>query len=310
MPAMTQEESKVLNRVLFEKLSSKDPALDKQAVDAVNEFTRTTLREAGFLRKILPPIPISDDELDRRVDTSNPVKVVDREPGSPAALSLGFAELPMNLYLRADRYEVRFQRIMTPRFTKDVSELRTFYMDLRQVISDNAIKDMQAEEDGTLLRGVNTAIVGPGAVVPTSGTVQYEVINGSITRDSWADSLKVLPNTPSNLEARVVLMNNITVKELFKWQRNEVGGDIAQDIFKNGWSLKNFFGTDVIVTIKKGLVATNTTYHFADPSFIGKLYVLEDTTMYIRREAFFIEFFAYEELGGALQATPADILPQ
>lgn len=303
MPAMSQEESRVLNKVLFEKLSSKDPVLEKQAVTAVNEFTRTKLREEGFLRKILPPIPITDDELDRRVDTSSNVKVVDKEPDSPAAISLGFAETPMNLYMEADRYEVYFQRIMTPRFTKDVGQLRTWYMDLRAVISDNAIKDMMAEEDGTLLRCVNTAIVGPGAVVPTSGTVQYEVINGSLTRDAWADSLKVLPNTPSNLEVHLVLMNNITIKELYKWQRGEMGGDLAQDIIKQGWTLKNFSGVDVIVTIKKGLVPTGTMYHFADPKFIGKLYILEDTTMYVRRESFFIEFFAYEELGGAIGHT-------
>ena len=41
-------------------------------------------------------------------------------------------------------------------------------------------------------------------------------------------------------------------------------------------------------------------YHFADPKFIGKSYVLEDTTMYIRREAYMIEFFAYETLGGTI----------
>jgi hypothetical protein len=44
-------------------------------------------------------------------------------------------------------------------------------------------------------------------------------------------------------------------------------------------------------------------YHFADPKFIGKSYMLEDTTMYIRREAYFIEFFAYESLGGTIGHT-------
>ena len=120
----TQEESKLLNETLFEKLSSGDRVLEKQAVDAVNDFTRTKMREDGFFRRIMPPLPISNDELDRQVETDKPVKIVDKEPDSPAAISIPFATLPQNLYIRGDRYAVTFDRIVTPRFTKDVDELR------------------------------------------------------------------------------------------------------------------------------------------------------------------------------------------
>lgn len=300
---MTQEESKLLNEAIFEKLSSRDPALEKQAVDAVNDFTRTKMREDGFYRRIMPPIPISNDELDRQVDTDKPVKVVDKEPDSPAAISIPFATLPTNLYIRGPRYRVMFDRIVTPRFTKDVDELRTWIMDIRQVLSDNAIKDMLAEEDGKFIRAVNTALVGAGLTVPTSGVVQHEVISGGITRDTLWDSLKIMPNTPSNLEVHAVLLNNITIKEVAKFSRNEMGGDLSADIMKNGWSLQEFMGVKWIITIKKGLVPTNTMYHFADPKFIGKSYVLEETTMYIRREAYMLEFFAYETMGGTIGHT-------
>jgi len=52
---MTQEESKLLSKAIFTKLSSRDPALVKQAEDAVTEFTRTKMREDGFYRRIMPP---------------------------------------------------------------------------------------------------------------------------------------------------------------------------------------------------------------------------------------------------------------
>lgn len=304
MPQLaTQEESKLLNETIFAKLGSNDPVLIKQAIDAVNDFTRTKMREDGFYRKILPPIPITNDELDRTVQTDKPIKIVDKEPDSPAAISIPFATLPQNLYIRGPRYQVTFDRIATPRFTKDVDELRTWIMDIRQVLSDNAIKDMLAEEDGKFLRAVNTAIVGPGLVVPTSGVVQYEVIKGGITRDTLWDHLKILPNTPSNLEVHLMLLNNITIKEVCKFSRNEMGGDLSQDIMKQGWSLQDFMGIKVAITIKKGLVATNSIYDFADPKFIGKNYELEKPTMYIRREAYMIEFFAYETLGGSIGHT-------
>jgi hypothetical protein len=300
---MTQEESKLLSQTIFEKLASRDSTLEKQAVDAVNDFTRTKMREDGFYRRIMPPIPLSNDDLDRQVDTDKPVKIVDKEPDSPAAISIPFATLPTNLYIRGDRYRVTFDRIVTPKFTKDVDELRTWHMDIRQILSDNAIKDMLAEEDGKFISAVNTALVGAETTVPTSGVIQYKQLSGGVTRSNLWDSFKIMPGTPSNLEVHSVLLNNITIKEVAKLNRNDMGGDLSEEIMRNGWTYSEFMGVQWIITIKKGLVPTGTMYHFADPKFIGKSYLIEDTTMYIRREAYFIEFFAYETLGGTIGHT-------
>ena len=300
---MTQEESKLLSQTIFEKLASRDSNLEKQAVDAVNDFTRTKMREDGFYRRIMPPIPLSNDDLDRQVDTDKPVKIVDKEPDSPAAISIPFATLPTNLYIRGDRYRVTFDRIVTPKFTKDVDELRTWHMDIRQILSDNAIKDMLAEEDGKFISAVNTALVGAETTVPTSGVIQYKELSGGVTRSNLWDSFKIMPGTPSNLEVHSVLLNNITIKEVAKLNRNDMGGDLSEEIMRNGWTYSEFMGVQWIITIKKGLVPTGTMYHFADPKFIGKSYLIEDTTMYIRREAYFIEFFAYETLGGTIGHT-------
>jgi len=300
---LSQEESKILNEALFEKLSSRDAMLEKEAVDAVNDFTRIKMREDGFFRKIMPPLALSNDELDRQVDTDKPVKVVDKEPDSPAAISIPFATLPMNLYIRGQRYLVMLDRIVTPRFTKDVDELRTWIMDIRQVLSDNAIKDILAEEDGKFIGAVDTALVGAGTVLPTSGKAQFVQIPGGVNRDSLMESLKIMPDTPFSLEVHTVLLNHITIKDFMKIGRDEMGGDLSVDIMKDGWSEQTFRGVRHIITIKKDLVPTNHEYHFADPKFIGKHYQLEDTTMYIRREAYMLEFFAYETCGGTIGHT-------
>lgn len=299
--AFTKEESAALNEVTFDKLASLDPRMVKQATDTINDFTRTRMREDGFYRHIIPPLPITNDDLDRTVETDKPIKIVDREPNSPAAISIPFATQPQNLYIHGNRYKVTFDRIVTSRYTKDVDELRTWIMDIRQVLSDNSIKDMLAEEDGKFLLAVNSILVGPGLPVPFGGTVQYETIFGGITRDTLWDSMKIMPNTPSNLEVHTVLCNHITIKEVCKFQFHEMGGgSTSENIMLNGWTLDNFMGKRWLITIKKGLVATNTMYHFADPKFIGKSYILEDVTMYIRREAYMLEFFSYESLGGSL----------
>jgi hypothetical protein len=286
------------NETLFAQLGT--PGMEKRAIDAVNDFTRTKMREDGFYRRIIPPLQIANDELDRQVDTDKPVKVVDKEPDSPAAISIPFANLPINVYIRGPRYRVLFDRIVTPRFTKDIDELRTWVMDIRQVLSDNAIKDMLAEEDSKFLTAVNAALIGKDVVVPTSGVPQYVGISGGITRDTMQDAFKVMPRTPSHLEVHTVLINNVTIRELLKWGRDETGGDFSQDMLKNGWSEAEFMNARWIITIKRDLVLDDTIYMFSDPKFIGKNYLLEDTTMYIKREAYMLEFFAYETLGGAL----------
>ena len=44
---------------------------------------------------------------------------------------------------------------------------------------------------------------------------------------------------------------------------------------------------------------------FAAPEFLGRLYFLEDTTMYVKREGPMISFMAYEMLGGGIANTAA-----
>lgn len=292
--------TKATNQMFYEKITSDDSALVKDAQQAVNDFTRVKMREDGFWRKILPPVPIANDELDRQVDTEKNVKVIDKEPDSPAAISIPYATLPMNRYIQGPRYRVMFDRIVTPNFTTDVGRLRTWDMDIRQVLSDNAIKDMLAEEDGKAIRAITTLLGSANAVVPETSTIQWRTVLGGITRESLNDALKVLPQTPSHLECATALINNVTVKDLQKWGRTEVGGDLSEEIVRNGFAERVMFGVRFIITIKRNLVADNTMYMFAEPKFLGKFFILEDTTMHIEKKAYLLNFFAYEEIGSAI----------
>jgi len=297
-------ETKLTNETFLSYLET--PGMEKRALDAVVDYTRYRMREEGFYRRILPPVQVSNDDLDQQVDTDKPVKIIEREPDSPAAISIPFNTLPMNLYVRGQKYRVTFDRIVTPRFTKDVDELRTYRMDIRQILSDNAIKDMLAEEDRKFIEACNAAMGGAAdTTVTQSGLVQWETIYGGITRDTLQDSFKILPRTISRLEVGTCLVNNLTIRELMKFGREEMGGDFSQDVFKNGWSEQNFMNARWIISIKQDLVPTDSVFMFADPKFLGKSFILEDTTLYVDRKAYMLEFFAYETLGGAIGNTNA-----
>jgi hypothetical protein len=300
MPAITDPTARISSEQFWDHISSDNPQIVKNAEDAVNAFIRVRMREDGFTRKIIPPLPLSNDDLDRQVDTDKPTIVLDKEPNSPAAASIPYATQPFARYIRAPRFRVMFDRIVTPKFMKDVGELRTYDMDIRQILSDNAVKDMLAEEDGKFIATVNTLLGTVDVAVPETGVAQYQTVTGGVTRDTVNDALKILPGTPAHLETATVLVNNITIKDVQKWGYDEIGGELSEEILRQGFAERTLLNARWIVTIKTRLVVDNQMYFFSEPKFLGKFFILEDTTMHIKREAFMLEFFAYESIGAAI----------
>jgi hypothetical protein len=310
---MTTTNTKAVNEAFLGML---DKGSIKEAADAGSEFVRVYMREESFTDKVLPALLIGNDELDRQVDTDKPVKIIDREPNSPGGVSVPFGQLPFNRYIRGPRFRVLFERIQSPRFTKDVDELRTYDMDIRQVLSDNAIKDMAAEKDGKFIGVIDTivgtlgyatvtadeAASGANSGVPTnlnSGKFRnYQLTDSNgITRETLVEILKIQPATASRIETQTILCNSLTIKDVLKFGRDEMGGDMAEEVLLNGWTERTFLGVRWIITIKRDLVANNTFYLFADPKFTGKHFLLEDTTMWMKKEAFLLEWFCYQNAG-------------
>lgn len=284
--------------------SLETPGHEKRAVDAANLFTRTQVREDGFYRKILDPIYLTNDELDPLPDSDRMSKVVDMEPGQPAARTIPFATAPDQEFIRVPRYVVRGSRVVGPHFVADVDLLRTYRIDIRQVLSDNSLKDILAEEDDKLISTANSIMGGArGATVAATGSVQWDEIPGGITRESYEDSLKILPSTPSHLETAVSIINNVTLREFMKWGRDEMGGDKSQDVLFDGWTAEQIGKNKLIVTIKRNLVADDTMFQFGHQDFLGKSFIFTDVTLYIKKEGPMIGYHHYETIGGTLIVT-------
>lgn len=288
---------KELNRNFLDKLTSDSPELVKEAQSGADDYLRMRMREDGFLRRIIPPTPITPDELDRDDTSVLPSKVVDKEPESPAAVSLPFATLPMNWYITQNRYRINLGRIETPRFTTDVGELYTADADIRAILSANAIKDALAEEDGTFIAVVNTLVGNEDVVVPAAGIALNQTIAGGVTRATVNDAFMILDQTPAAVPLATVLANQTMAKQIQKWGRDEFGGDISEEIARNGLAERTLFGARWLFTIKRNLVPDNVIYMFAPPKYLGRFYVLDDLTMHLKKEAYFMWWFAYELIG-------------
>jgi len=296
--------AQVVNSTLLEQLAT--PGLQKQAEDAINSFTRSEMREEGAFRKIMPMKDLADDELDAQIGTDSPVKIFWKEPGSPGAMSIPFAGSPRAFFIRGANYPMYFTRITGPKHIKDVDELRVYPYDIRQVLTDHAIRDVQEEEDKRWFTdGVDAAMIGLNTVSPFTGAMQWKSLTGGWTRGNVVEAMKSLPRGTTKTKADTCVINSVTVYDFQKWGRDEWGGDISQDILKNGraegsWLSGDFMQARWLVTIKHNLVPDGTMYAFATPEYIGYARALCDITMFIERRGPTIEFYPYETIGAAI----------
>lgn len=287
----------------------------KQAQEASSELTRLTVREDSFAFKILPPEKITNDMLVQSLDERLQV-IWELEGETAASKWVPLQTVPDGEYMTGSKYIIPLARVVTPKLYKDIDELRTYKQDLRKNIVNNTIKDALIAIDAKFISTVNSIVfdtTGPaisnwtgasgvtGYTQAQSGKVQLIDIQGPISRETFAVAKKMLPkgNAQGKFRLRnyVALMNDATAQDLLALDRNEVGGDLAETFFKDGLTIDRIMGVKVVFTIKDDLVPDSYIYFFAAPEFLGKCFYLTDWTLFMKKEAFFIEMFAYW-LGG------------
>ena len=285
----------MMNARILEQLSRGDI---KVAEDAATDYIRNHVREDSFAFKILPPQKATNDMLDRALDERLQI-IEEIEPDGPGAMCVPFETVPRGEYITGSRFAIPFTRVQTPKFQKDIDELRTYRMDIRKILVDNSIKDGLATIDGKFIETVNKIVFNcdnDGRNIVT-GKIQIKDFEDELNRDTFAEAKKLLPRGNEdgkfNLRNYICLMNDVTAQDLLKLDRNEAGGDIAQEMFKNGLTMDTIMGVKCLFTIKSALVPDNYVYFFAAPEFLGKAYYLEDWTMYMKKEAYFLEMYSY-----------------
>jgi hypothetical protein len=302
----------MVNETLINGFTSSDSVIRKQAQEGVEDYLRMRLYEDGFARRLQPPVKVEPADLDRQVDTDKPVIILDKEPNSPAAYSVPFGTLPIGHYIKGPRFRVMFDRIMSRRFRADVNTLLTYDMDIKQILEDIMLKRIMAEEDRKYLQVVDYIVTqGNPANVNAAATQDANSYNAEIdfcqnityngmTRTTLKEMRKALPSSNRHLNPSVALVNNITVWDVAGLTRNEVGGDLSEEMFVNGFGERQIMGLKWVVTIKTDLVPTGVIYQFAEPKFLGRFFVLDDVTLSTKKEDFFIDWFCYECIGAAV----------
>lgn len=299
-PRLTEDQINELNQVLLDKIRSRDEATVKEAESRIEAAIKLRMYEDCFTDQIIAPQPCPNERLTRQVDTEKPMIVLEREIDAPACVAVPFDQTPETHYMYGSRWELVFDRIQSKRYTIDTIRLKTYIMDLRQLISDITLKKVHEVVDGKFIGAVRNICVGANQVAPTSLAVQHVQIPGSLgDRDTIFDIDKILPGLPASVESATWLVNNITYKDYKKMGHDEWGGtDIGARIMTEGYAVDKVAGDKrIVTTIKRGLVPNNRIHQFANEDFLGRNLILEDLTMSIRRDAFLLEFFLYTTRG-------------
>lgn len=291
-PRLSRAERMTFNASMVESLrQAQDGVLTKTSSTATNHI-RKRIRENVFMDHILTPVPVQDGDLDRFETTDLPGIIEDMEPDQPMGIAIPFNDAPSQWIMRGDKFTVYFGVVSTPIMVKNVNELRTYRMDLRQVITDNMLKDLGTLKDIRFMQAVE-AVVGSVGGVGLSGENQNVEINGQIRRTSYVPLVNYIQDR--ELNNGIWLLNRHTASEFMKWGRDEIGGDMAQDLLMKGLKAMSRFeivGVPHLATIKRTIVPDDVIYQFGEQDYLGRHYVLQDTTMHVKKEIDMLEFHA------------------
>lgn len=270
-----------LNQSFLDKL---DQGMTKEAGVAMSAFVRQKLREDGFTRKILQPTLVNAAELDRQV-TEEPTIIVEKEPDSIAA-NLPFLGRPEPRYFTGARYPVTFSKIQSAEFKKSKFELATYRTDIRTVLQENSVKDLQKQEDENFY---NNCL----AVAAAAGNM-YSV-SGGFSVSNLMQGVKYLVS--KQVPVGTILMTQSMYADLLKQPSTQVGSPAASELFRGQANLDNFYGFKIITTNKNDILPDNRVMFFTAPQYLGQMYLLQDATVFLKTEADMVSFSTYEAPG-------------
>lgn len=278
-----------INQQFIDKI---DQGMTKEAGAAMSAFVRQKLREEGFARKILTPQSVTSAELDRGLD-DQPRIIVEKEPDSVAA-SIALSANGELRYFKGERYEVPFYKIESDTFKKSKYELATYRTDIRQVIQDNSVKDIQREEDVNFWNGVTS-------IASTAGNELDYSAAGTGVNFGVRSLMDLVELIVDNFQkpGKILLPYKLYLKLISR--KATVIGDIAtSDLFRGG-DQTNFYGFEIVTTNKSDILTDTTKGDmaavFAPEQYLGQFYSMQDPTVFLKTEKDMVEFSTYESVG-------------
>jgi len=297
---MDQVKYAALSDEVKAKLLSEDSAMIKSGGLATSEYFRTEIRENAIRRRITPPTPVGKEDWGDAEDTDFPIIYVEIAPRSCGAVMVPFETGPTGEVIHGKKARIEFNRVMTKKYSIEKIRLETYKMPILDIFYDLMLKDIMDVEDRVTMNTDKKICGTINTVRPDMGMCRY-VECGPLSRNSLVHLRKGMCYSPGNLIPTKYLMNNITYCDFGILDRDQVGGDLAQDMLIDGVTLTKVSGIDTIVTIKRDLVPENEVFIYTDPKFYGGFYTYKDVSMVTEeKDDIWLTFFAHEIIGASV----------
>ena len=232
-----------------------------------------------------------------------PSMIVELDINSEGAMQVPFETATTGATFNGRKARCEFGRIMTPKYEIDKIRLTGYKMPILDILYDLMLKDIMDVEDEAWA-AVNQEIVGnaddQAAQVAEFGL--RRAIRQTWDREGVAGvgaAAAGLLRTKGKLKPSKGLMNELLYIRMAEWDRNTVGGDMAQDMLFDGVTTGKLNKLDVLVTSKDTVCSEYDLWVFTDPQFYGANYTYQDVSMVTdEKDGIFLNFFAYETIGG------------
>ena len=285
----------MINELFYQAVQSNDTKIRDKVAAASDLYIRDKIRESSFLRKILPPEPITKEECDRMPGSRRGIqKVIDLERDAEAV------SLPMNAesdteYIRGDSVGIKFHKIASKEYEISEGDLLSYSMPITKVIEKNALKAVEKREDGTFIEQCNKIVTATGKELDVVTSEPF------LTSRILTTGYNLL-ESGDQLQCSAVLMNRSCWNDLMGNGRSEFDSK-AYDVLFNGLTEESLHGKRVFITNKTDLVPHNEIWFFTAPEFLGKFYALTDTKLWIDTRAEFLKYKIWEYIGVGLVNT-------
>jgi len=304
MPTLAQERQ--MRNVLAEKIASGNATLQKEAAATLDKFIRKSFKEQSFFDKIIEPQQLTVDDFYPHMTSDKLWVMLEIEPECPGVVTMAYNTPAPIMTFGAKRTLTSIDRIKSVRMRKEVNELITWSVSLRDIQADFQLKEVLTKFDTRGIACINACVgTRPNTVMRATGSVHYHRVHDGLTPNALAESLKYIPRLGYNdngLNSKTLLMNSVTFKEFAKWRPFDAGQDFTTNILKNGLQEleSGLLGLKFVQTIKRKLVPDGAVYHFGDPNFIGRNLVWIEPTMIIKQRDHSVEFHVFTERGGGV----------
>jgi len=206
--------------------------------------------------------------------------IVDIQGDKKVAFEVPFTADVATSYINVPQAKFIVHEVDTKEFVKNIFEISLLNHSFSDEIEEHADQAIYKREDQSFLTACDAAVAATGqqhTITPAPGQAY-------LYKENFVDLINILvSNAERPLRTDTLLMNEVTWNKIQNWNKQEFGDEIGKMTI-NGMDFNTILGYKVLTTLKSDLVVDNTVYAFTPPENLGSMKILDDITLFMKKE--------------------------